>query len=64
MSRFTGRQYKGAMRDLKRIRREQAEERQAAYERLLANGPVEVRIYRDRSVRPRLGRQLREAVAS
>jgi hypothetical protein len=32
MSRFTGRQYRGASRDLRTVKREEAEARQAAYE--------------------------------
>lgn len=60
MSRFTGPQYKGAARDLKNRRRQEAKDRQAAYDALLANGPDDVRQYRNRLIRPRLGRQLRE----
>ena len=49
MSRYTGPQYKGASRAAKDIRREEARERQAAYERL----PLELRA-------KRLGRKFRE----
>lgn len=44
-------------------KRREAENRQATYAALVANGPDDVRQYRNRAVRPRLGRKMREVAA-
>ena len=54
MSRFSGRQYRGAARDQRAAKRNEAEQRQADYE---AAGRPGSTTY------PRLGRKLREGIA-
>ena len=59
----TKRPNKGIRKAWMETKRDDADWRQSVYESLVANGPDQVRRYRNRSIRPRLGRKMRDGEA-